>query len=145
MTPGDSPKPQEPRGPAGGRPRVVVTNHDAALIELLRLLVTDEGGYEALVPPDLDDPYPFIKAMRPAAVVLDVVYREESDSLTTLDKLKLDPETTAIPILVCTTTPAMLEGVRAREAAGDLAVLAKPFELDTLLERLTALLAGRPT
>jgi hypothetical protein len=59
-----------PSPAATSRPRVVVADRDPVFLEVLRLLLRDEG-YEALVPPELKDPYPFIKAARPAAVVLD--------------------------------------------------------------------------
>jgi CheY-like chemotaxis protein len=96
-----------------------------------------------MLPPDLHDPYPFIKERQPDLVLLDVPYRQESEALTTLDKLKLDPATTAIPVLVCTTTPEALQGIIAREQDGDIALFAKPFDLDALLSALTTLLARR--
>lgn len=120
--------------------RIVVTNHDRGLMSLLRDLLTDEG-YETRLPPDLADPYPFIKEVRPDLVILDVVYRQEAEALTTLDKLKLDPATTAIPILVCTTTPQALEGVVARQEEADLQILSKPFDLDDLLRAVASRLA----
>ena len=52
-----------------------MTDHDPAFLGLLQALLQDEG-YEALIPPKLEDPYPFIKAVRPAAVVLDVRFRQ---------------------------------------------------------------------
>ncbi len=131
---------QPSASPPAPSARIVVTNHDPGLMGLLQELLTDEG-YEAL-PPDPADPYPFIKEVRAALVILDVVYREEAKALTTLDKLKLDPDTTAIPVLVCTTTPGALEGVAARQREGDLTILTKPFDLEDLLAAIRARLAG---
>jgi DNA-binding response OmpR family regulator len=116
---------------AAPRPRVVITNHDPAFLELLQLLLQDEG-YEALVPPKLDDPFPFIKQARPAVVILDVPFRLETESLGVLDKLRLDPATAATPAVVCTATPEALEGLARREGEG-LYVLTKPFDLERLL------------
>jgi DNA-binding response OmpR family regulator len=120
------------------RPRIVATNHDPVFLEILQTLLRDEG-YEALVPPQLDDPYPFIKAMRPAAVVLDMPFRQETQTLATLDKLRLDRATTALPVVVCTTSPRELQGLEAREAEG-LYLLAKPFDLEQLLTILATVL-----
>jgi DNA-binding response OmpR family regulator len=128
--------------PAAPRPRVVVTNHDPAFLELLRVLLQEEG-YEVLVPPKLDDPYPFIKAQRPAAVVLDVPFRQETDTLGALDKLRLDPATAATPVVVCATAPGALEGLARREGEG-LYLLAKPFDLDRLLAVLATALRVPP-
>ena len=129
-------------GPAAPRARVVVTDHDPAFLELLQELLADEG-YAAAVPPDLRDPYPFIRAQRPDLVVLDLVYREEAGLLTVLDLLRLDPATAATPVLVCTTTPGALDGLHGRQAEG-LYVLTKPFGLDQLLTHLAAILAAHP-
>ena len=82
---------------AAPRPRLVVTNHEPAFLELLQLLLTDEG-YDVLVPPKLDEPYPFIRAQRPAAVVLDLPFRQETMTLAMLDTLRLDPATAAVPV-----------------------------------------------
>jgi DNA-binding response OmpR family regulator len=125
-----------PRPPA--RPGLVITNHDPAFLELLRALLADEG-YEALVPPKLEEPYPFITAQRPAAVVLDVPFRRETETLAMLDKLRLDPATAATPVVVCTTSPGALDGLARREGEG-LYVLAKPFDLDRLLAVLATAL-----
>jgi DNA-binding response OmpR family regulator len=124
------------------RARVVVTDHDPAFLGLLQELLADEG-YAAAVPPDLRDPYPFIREYRPDLIVLDLVYREEASILTVLDLLRLDPATAATPVLVCTTTPGALDGLHGREAEG-LYVLTKPFDLDQLLGRLKGMLAAHP-
>jgi DNA-binding response OmpR family regulator len=134
--------PPSPPPAAGTRPKVVVTNHDPAFLSLLEQLLREEG-YDARVPPKLDEPYPFIKAQRPAAVVLDVPFRRETDALTTLDKLRLDPATATLPVVVCTTSPGSLDGLARREGEG-LYVLAKPFDLDRLLTVLATALRVPP-
>jgi DNA-binding response OmpR family regulator len=127
---------------AAPRSRVVVTNHDPVFLGLLEQLLREEG-YDARVPPKLDDPYPFIKEVRPAAVVLDVPFRRETETLTTLDKLRLDPATAATPVVVCTSSPGALDGLARREGEG-LYVLAKPFDLARLLTVLATALRGPP-
>ena len=132
-----------PEVAASGHPstvaaRVVVTDHNSDLLWLLRELLREEG-YESLVPPELDDPYPFIKAQRPAAVVLDAPFRRETAVLGELDTLRRDPAVAATPVVVCTTAPQHLHGLGGREAEG-LYLLAKPFDLDRLLAVLAAAL-----
>jgi CheY-like chemotaxis protein len=124
------------------RPRLVVTNHDPAFLELLQLLLSGEG-YQVLVPPKLDEPYPFIKAEQPDAVVLDLPFRQETETLAALDALRLDPATAALPVVVCTTSPGALDGLARREGEG-LYVLAKPFDLERLLAVLAAALRVPP-
>ena len=125
---------------AAPRRRVVVTDHDPAFLALLEELLRGEG-YDARIPPKLDEPYPFIKDVRPDAVVLDVPFRLETETLATLDKLRLDRVTARIPVVVCTTTPGVLDGLARREGEG-LYVLAKPFDLDRLLTVLATALRG---
>jgi CheY-like chemotaxis protein len=124
------------------RPRLVVTNHDPAFLGLLRELLGDEGD-EVLGPPKLDEPYPFIKAQRPAAVVVDLPFRQETATLALLDALRLDPATAALPVVVCTTAPGALDGLARREGEG-LYVLAKPFDLERLLAVLATALRVPP-
>jgi DNA-binding response OmpR family regulator len=127
---------------AGSRPRIVVTDHDAAFLGLLEQLLREEG-YEPLVPPKLDDPYAFIKVVRPAAVVLDAPFRQETATLAVLDTLRLDPETATIPAVVCTTAPLELRGLEGRQADGRY-VLDKPFDLEQLLTILAAARRAQP-
>jgi CheY-like chemotaxis protein len=95
------------------------------------------------VPPKLDDPFPFIKAVRPVAVVLDAPYRQETAALGVLDKLRLDPATAGLPVVVCSTAPRDLGGLGGREGEG-LSLLAKPFDLDRLLAVLATALRVPP-
>ena len=133
-----------PEGPpaAAARPRVVVTNHEPAFLGLLQQLLQEEG-YEALVPPELVAPYPFIEAVRPPAVVLDAPFRQETATLAVLDLLRLDPATAGLPVVVCSTAPRDLGGLDGREGEG-LYLLAKPFDLDRLLAVLATALRVPP-
>jgi len=127
---------------AAPRLRVVVSNHEPAFLGLLQELLQEEG-YEVLVPPKLDDPYPFVKAVRPAAVVLDAPFRQETATLGVLDLLRLDPATASLPVVVCSTAPRDLGGLDAREGEG-FYLLATPFDLDRLLAVLATALRVPP-
>ena len=127
---------------AASRPRVVVSNHEPAFLGLLQALLQEEG-YVVLVPPELDDPYPFIKAQRPAAVVLDAPFRQETAILAVLDLLRLDPATARLPVVVCSTAPRDLGGLDGREGEG-LYLLPTPFDLDRLLAVLATALRVPP-
>jgi hypothetical protein len=85
------PRPQRrgPRPPAPGRPRIVATTHAPDFRARLRALRTDQGD-EALVPPALDDPAACSTAARPAAVVLDVPFRQEAAPLAVPVPQRLD-------------------------------------------------------
>jgi DNA-binding response OmpR family regulator len=122
--------------PAGAR--LVVTNHEPPFLRLLQ-----EEGCEVLVPPKLDDPSPFIKGVRPAAVVLDVPFRQETATLAAPDTPRLDRATARLPVVVCTATPGALEGLVRREGEG-LYLLAKPFDLERLLAVLATALRVPP-
>jgi CheY-like chemotaxis protein len=124
-----------------GRPCIVVSDHDPEFLELLVDLLQGEG-YDACSAPHAADVYRLVQERHPDAVILDLVYRQESEALTVLDKLTLDPETAGVPVLVCSTTPALLAALREQPRAGGLAVLAKPFDLNALLDAVRGLLHG---
>jgi transcriptional regulator with XRE-family HTH domain len=65
--------------------------------------------------------------------------------VTLLQRLKGDPATAQIPVLVCSADPRLLEALHAQLVAWDCAVLAKPFDLEAFLTTIQMCLARRPS
>ena len=118
-----------------------MVDHDPDFLRLLAELLRDEG-YDAAVPPDIQQPAQFVKQRRPDLLILDVIYHQMADAQTILDELELDPSTTGIPVLACSTTPAML--ARLRQRANGLYTLPKPYGLDDLLRTVERILRDHP-
>ncbi len=126
----------------GPRRHVFAVNSSEAILAALREVLADEG-YAVTTSTYAADPLPRITALRPDALVVDLAAGEE-DGWALLDRLRADPETSAIPALVVSTDPRLLE--RARERSPRIAAqryLAKPFAIDDIVAAVAELLRGR--
>jgi len=88
------------------------------------------GGLEAL--DKVRDTFPDL-------ILLDVMM-PDLDGISTLDILRTDPETNGIPVIFLTARSSEEEEGRLR-AAGALGVISKPFDPDTLSDRIQAILS----
>ena len=120
--------------------RVVVIDDYGEILDLLRI-VLEEIGYQVVTSADGPGAFGLIRDQQPDLVILDLVMPGVG-CWEILDALRQDPDTAAIPILVCSAAlvdPALL----AEHVTGaGCAVLAKPFDLDELLETIELLTAG---
>ena len=119
-------------------PRVVVVDHDAAFLEMMQALLADEG-YQASSCLTADTALPLIKRERPDLVLLDTWVETRTAGWELLTRLRLDPDTADIPILVCSSDGQSLRDQIAQLAVQQVELLEKPFHLDALLGQLTSL------
>lgn len=124
--------------PAIGQKRIVVVDDDQQLADLMREFLIDEG-YEVQVCAQGDLAFAFIRAQLPDLIILDV-RMAEIGGLGVLYLLSTDPQTSAIPVLMCT---AVSEGEmepwqEVLEQKG-VPVLYKPFELSQLVAQVEAM------
>jgi DNA-binding response OmpR family regulator len=124
-----------------GRSRVFILDHDADILDLLKLAVESIGGCEvrahlAQQPGALGA----IKAFSPALVILDLLAADAPD-LRLLDQLRADEVTSSTPVLALSTSEKVAEqSLASHNVQG---TLTKPFELDEL-ERTIRELLGKP-
>ena len=52
--------------------RIAVINDDTAFLELMRDLLEEDGGYDAVICREWDNAHGFVKDKRPALVILDI-------------------------------------------------------------------------
>ena len=118
-------------------PLVVVIEDDPATVALLTDLLTD-AGYAVEVPASPSGALAAIKRLRPAAILLDLrlPYRPGAALLAAL---RADPATAAVPVIVVS---AVTEALSPEWIALANAVIAKPFDIEVLLDALHA--AGCP-
>ena len=124
----------------GRRARIAVINDDPALLELLRELLGVSEGYDVLTSTGGDEADDVVKAHRPNLIILDIRMGGEEIGWSILERLTLDPETRAIPVIVCSAAVASLAAHRPLLEQYGVEVLPKPFDLDTLLEKVEACL-----
>lgn len=124
-------------------PTIAVVNNDTDFLNLMDELLTLEG-YRTIVCREGERAYALMKEIRPDLIVLDIRLEHAESGWTILELLRLDPATTAIPVIVCSAdTPFLREKAPAlHELRCD--ILEKPFDLDMLLEKVAYALEHNP-
>jgi DNA-binding response OmpR family regulator len=118
-----------------GAPRpILLIEDDPTIGEALHAFFQDEGYPVTWLREGLPGPAT-ARAAQPCVVLLDLGL-PDVDGRHVLRALKADPATSAIPVVVVSATVSLLD---AHERALADAVLAKPFELTTLLELIERL------
>jgi CheY-like chemotaxis protein len=118
----------------------MMINTDQVFVALVQELLEDEG-YAVLTWVDGSTAYQTARAHQPALVILDLNVTNADQSLAVLDTLTLDPETTAIPVIVCSTNPHSFFEDEAWLRSHHCHVLLKPFNLSELLAIMTTALS----
>lgn len=97
-------------------------------------------GYQVLHARTADGGLSLLRDERPDAVVLDIGL-PGVDGFEFLERVRADPETARVPVIVATVHVFAAEEEKAREAGCDV-FLRKPLEPANLLKALTELLEG---
>ncbi len=123
------------------RQRIVVVDDNERLAELLREFLTGKG-YAVEVCTEGDRAFAVIQSARPDLVILDVLMAG-TGGLGVLYLLSTDPQTSEIPVLLCTAvSPSELAPWQETLEQRGVPILQKPFELSHLAAQVEALLAG---
>ena len=125
------------------RERIAVINDDTLFLELMHDLLEGEEGYAVSICREWDDAHGFVKAHRPDLVILDIRIGGEERGWDILNLLTLDPATRPIPVIVCSAAIHSLHEHQAWLDRFGICALPKPFDLDTLLEMVSRMLAER--
>lgn len=122
---------------------VMCVDDDVAILGLMRDLLEDEG-YRGEICREGDKAHEVILKRQPALVILDLRMEHPDAGLKVIELMRLDPRTTAIPVIVCTADRAFIRdnGEYLRTQGYD--TLEKPFALDALVEKVRAMI-GPPT
>ncbi|MHB1244547.1 MAG: response regulator, partial [Gaiellaceae bacterium] len=111
------------------RPRVLVVEDNAGTAELLRAHLV-EDGYDVEMALTGEEALARVEQSTPAVICLDIGLPGALDGWEVLTRLKSNPATASIPVLVCTGAE---RGDRAL-ALGAADFITKPFSRDRLLE-----------
>jgi CheY-like chemotaxis protein len=122
-------------------PVIAVIDDDAAFRELMGEVLV-EGGYRSVNWPKRAGAVEFVEQAQPALVVVNAWLEGRDRGMTVIRALRASPATASLPILVCTGDQQF-----AKHSAGwlreqSVALLLKPFELDSLYDVLAELLGG---
>jgi CheY-like chemotaxis protein len=121
---------------------VAVIDDDTDLLRLMHEALTDEG-YDVDLMRGFQGAHAHVRATQPDVVICDLVVKNEERGWEVIDMLTHDPETTAIPLIVCSAAVRSLEARRdVLERRGTRAI-PKPFDLPALLEAIRESVATR--
>lgn len=114
--------------------KILVCDDDLGILEMLELILEDD--YQVIIEPNSVNALKNIASQRPDLILLDIWMPVISGDQI-LRELKADPVTSAIPVLMYS---ASTEGQAIATASGADSFLAKPFDINELLERVEMLL-----
>ncbi len=121
-------------------PLILVVDDTANVRELIRVNLALEG-FDVRVAVDGQEALDLVDELGPDLVTMDVVM-PRVDGLTAAIRLKTDPRTSAIPIVMVTARAQTADRDKGRRAGVD-AYLTKPFEPSELVETVRNLLDAR--
>ena len=121
-------------------PLVLVVDDTANVRELIRVNLALEG-FDVRVAVDGQEALDLVAELEPDLVTMDVVM-PRVDGLTAATRLKTDPRTSAIPIVMVTARAQTADREKGRRAGVD-AYLTKPFEPSELVATVHNLLDTR--
>ena len=120
--------------------RILVVNDTQEILELFRMLLEEEEGYDVVLSGFPIQRIDEIEQIKPDLIILDLVFGEEKTGWQMLQMLKMKRSTANIPVIVCT---AALHLVREQEGylvSQGVHVLFKPFDIDQLTANIKELL-----
>ncbi len=124
------------------KPRILVVNDTQEILELFRMLLEEEEGYDVVLSGFPIQQVKEIEHIKPDLIILDLVLGDEKTGMQMLQMLKMQRSTSSIPVLVCT---AALQIVREQEGylvSQGVHVVYKPFEIDDLMANVKQLLGS---
>ncbi len=119
--------------------RVLVADDDPDIADLLRQALTERLDVDADVVANGALVMDWVAARRPDLLILDVAL-PGLNGLDVFDLLRSDQRLQGVPVLFLTGLPERAETANA--ATGVHEVLAKPFDIDDLIERADRLMGG---
>jgi CheY-like chemotaxis protein len=124
-------------------PRIAVVDDDTVLLELLQELFADKGW--GLLPcAQGSAAFVLLTQEYPDAILLDLLLETPIGGWQILQRLKQDPLTRSIPVIVWSAA-AHLHDKQSWLAEQGIPVLDKPFEIDELYQTVEAALTGKVT
>ena len=118
---------------------VLVADDDRVIQKLLQVIFQMEG-YEVVLAGDGVEAVEKAHEVHPKLIVLDVMM-PRMNGLDAAEKLKGDPETASIPIIILSAKAQEID-IKAGRATGADEYMTKPFDPLELLERAAALIGA---
>lgn len=123
--------------------RIAVVNDDTIFLDLMEQLLREEG-YATTIMKISHEAFERLKREPPDLIVLDIWMGKPENGWELLNLLRLDPATARLPVIVSSTDVRDLEAKAPHLRAMGCDTLLKPFDLDTLLDKVNEAI-GPPT
>lgn len=120
--------------------RILVINDTQEILDLFRLLLEEEEGYEVVLSGVPVQKVGEIEQIHPDLIILDIVFRNEKTGWQMLEMLRMNRSTASLPIIICT---AALREVQDQEGylnSQGVRLVYKPFDIDVLLTTIKSVL-----
>jgi len=117
--------------------KVLIVDDERANLELMEAMVTQEG-YQAILTMDGEKALQMVQESRPDIIMMDVVM-PKMNGIEACRKIKTNPMSYAIPVIIVTALNATEEKIKAIQAGAD-DFISKPFDRQELSARLKSLL-----
>lgn len=119
-------------------PKILMIDDDTDILEVTKSLLAKKG-YETVINTTWAEAQKTLETYEPQVILLDV-FLDDTDGLDICKQLKSMPKTKHIPIIVMSAFPQLAEKATTCEF-GAQDFLAKPFELNDLVEKLYSVLS----
>ena len=116
---------------------IVIADDDPIIIDLLKMRLS-MAQYHVIATHDAATALEMVRANKPVAVILDV-QMPGGGGLSALSKIKTDPRTGSVPVMILTGERSAETVLQAMDGGAD-DYMVKPFHPDLLLERVSRLI-----
>jgi CheY-like chemotaxis protein len=114
---------------------IAVVNDDTVFLQLMEDLLSGEGYHTTLLKVSTEA-FESIKELQPSLIVLDIWIQKADNGWEVLNLIRLDPTTANIPVIVSSTDIRDLEAKAQLLRSLNCEILPKPFNLQTLLDKV---------
>lgn len=126
------------------KPRIAVIDDDAVFVDLMHDLLAEGEGYDVVSAPHWLQSVEFVKAAQPDLIILDLILGRDERGWGVLELLREDPAMAQIPVILCSAAgPALSACGAPARGQGAVETVAKPFDVDDLIEVVERLLRSQ--
>ena len=111
---------------------ILVVNHAAEILELIRELLEEEG-FRVTTGPRAGQDLDSISTLQPDLIVIDYMWPQSDNEWTLLNMLRIDRRTRHIPVIVCTAAVRQVRDMQEHLDSLGIRVVFKPFDIDDLI------------
>lgn len=126
------------------KPHILVINDTQEVLEVMQELLQDEGYRVTIYSTAIRD-LKTILDIKPDLLILDHMMGDEEYGWQTIQKLRLNRELATLPVIVCTAAVKMVKELEGHLKAKGITVVLKPFDIDDLLQAVSAALVEQGT